>query len=334
MEGSGELRRVIGFWGGTALIVGTVIGSGIFRTPASIAKVSQDPFLIMVLWVAVGGLTLCGALCLAELGTLLPRTGGTYVYLRAAYGDAAAFVFGWLYLVAAIPSGLGALGIFFGELVLGLFGFDPESAPRWGIRGVAIGTIVFLSAVNVLGAKFGATVQKVFTVIKVAALLGVIAVAFAFSGRMPATAVVTPEQTGILGLAAALAYVLFTYNGWVYIGMVAGEIVDPERKLKRILVVSTLTLAALYVTANFAYFAAMPVESMPGKKVVAQEIVTAALGPVAGVVLATCIMASVFGAMNGGILTKSRVAYALARDGLSFSILGRCHPHCHTLALN
>src|ERR1041384_5093847 len=116
----GELRRVIGFWGGTALIVGITIGAGIFRKPYSLAQSIHDPWIIMGLWIAFGVISICGALALAELASMMPRTGGAYVYLRAAYGDSSAFVFGWIYLLVTAPAGIGALATFFAELLLGL----------------------------------------------------------------------------------------------------------------------------------------------------------------------------------------------------------------------
>lgn len=325
--GTGEvdgLRRVIGFWGGTAIVVGTVIGGGIFRTPASIASALPDPRWVLALWLGFGVVTLCGALTLAELASLLPRTGGTYVYLRAAYGDAAAFVFGWLYLLAATPSGMGALSVFFGELVLQLAGRRPDEAPPGFVPAVAIGTILLLSASNIAGVRFGAAVQKTFTVIKVSALLAIIAAAFALGKGDAGHYTQAAGEAGLAPLAAAAAFVMFTYNGWVYIGLVAGELDAPEKRLKRIIFAGTATVIALYLGANAAYFYMMPVGAMP-EKVVAREVMAGIFGPAGGTLILAAIMASVFGALNGVILTKTRVPYALSRDGLGFSFIGRAH---------
>src|SRR5947207_2347844 len=214
-----ELRRSIGFWSGVALIVGTMIGGGIFRTPASIAGVLRDPRLILLLWVFFGVVSICGALTLSELATMLPQTGGTYVYLRAAYGDSAAFVFGWLYMLAAIPSGMAALAVFLGELLLG---------PSAWIPAAAAGAIVGLSAVNILGVRLGAAIQNVFAVTKVAALAAMIALAFASGKGDPGRWLLAPEESGgWRGIAAAAQSILFTYNGWVYVSLAAGEILEP-----------------------------------------------------------------------------------------------------------
>jgi amino acid transporter len=323
---SGELRRDLGFWGGLSVVVGTVIGGGIFRTPATIASVLPDPLLILALWAVVGAITLCGALSLAELASLLPKTGGTYVYLRAAYGDAAAFAFGWLYLLAAIPSGFAALAAFFGELVLRACGRDPAAAPGL-VTAVAAGAVVVLSAANVLGVRFGAVVQKVFAGIKVAALLGIIA-ACLLSGQADPARLSGGEFT-FRGLASAVAFVMFTYNGWVYVSLVAGEVESAETRMKRILIAGTLTVIGLYLGANLSYLLVVPVAEMPGT-VVAREALIRTAGPWAGTLVMACIGASVFGALNGIVLSKARVPYALARDGLSFAFLGRCHPRFAT----
>ncbi|HLF95184.1 MAG TPA: amino acid permease [Planctomycetota bacterium] len=313
-----DLRRSIGSWSGTGLIVGTMIGGGIFRTPGSIASVLPDARLILALWVFFGIVTICGALTLAELATMLPQTGGTYVYLRAAYGDGSAFVFGWLYMLAAIPSGMAALAVFFGEMVLG-----PGTR---GVPWVAIGTIVFLSTANVVGVRLGAAIQNTLAAVKVSALAVMIAWSFASGSADPSRWTAAPsKEAGWLGLAAAAQSVMFTYNGWVYVSLVAGELLDAERRLTRIILAGTGTVIGIYLLANLAYLAMMPVSAMPGT-VVGQEVMGLLGGETGRRVMGACIMASVLGALNGLTLTKARVAYALGRDGLSFSFLGRAHP--------
>lgn len=325
MPSTPEVRPSIGFWSGVALLTGTMIGGGIFRTPASIAAVLPNPVVILGLWVFFGVVCLCGALTLAELATMLPKTGGMYVYLRAAFGDGAAFVFGWLYLVAAIPSGMAALAVFLGELGLGMAGLTSADYP-WGIPLIAIAAVVALSAANIVGVRLGASIQNVFAVIKVGALLTVaIATLFSGAGDVSRWVVASAPIEGGGGWAAAVKSVLFTYNGWVYIGFMAGELKDPERNLTRIIFVGTGTTIGLYLSANLAYLYLIPLAAMPGT-VVAKEAVRVLAGPLAASVMGACILASVFGSLNGVIMTKARVAYALGRDGLSFSWLGRAHP--------
>ena len=328
-----DLKRTIGFWGGTAIVVGCVIGSGIFRTPSSIAHVLQDPPLIIALWIGAGLLCLCGALTLAELGTMMPKTGGTYVFLRAAYGDAAAFTFGWLYIVAAIPSGLAALAAFFGELILHLYGIEQAAQSGVVIQIIASAMLIVLSLINIRGVELGTFVQTSFTVIKTIAVALVIFVAFILlKGQInnfaPVEGGVT-QNGGFYGLAAAVAFVFWTYNGWVYIGYVAGELENPEKRIKPILITGVLIIMSLYVLANLAYLYIYPIKTMTSK-MVAQDLVSLAFGPAGGFIVSLAIIMSVFGATNGTILTNSRVAYAMSRDSLTFSFLGHVNPRWAT----
>src|SRR5262245_20027871 len=173
-----DLQRVIGFWGGLALIIGITIGGGIFRKPYTLARDVGEPSTILGLWVVFGVISLCGALALAELSSMLPSTGGVYVFLRKAYGDAAAFVFGWLYLLVTTPATIGALSTFFAELLLGLMGQPPTPEHPWRVPIVAALTIFVLTIVNFLGARLGSAVQTFFTVVKVAALVLLMAASF------------------------------------------------------------------------------------------------------------------------------------------------------------
>lgn len=323
-----ELPRSIGFWSGTALVVGTMIGSGIFRTPASIATVMHDPRLIVGLWIFFGAVSLCGALTIAELATMLPETGGTYVYLRAAYGDAVAFVFGWLYLLVAIPSGVGAAAVFFSELVFSTAGV-PLATASTGVPLVAVAAITFVSGVNIVGVRLGTALHNVLTVVKVAILAALIAGAWLFGQGDVARWWTVPATAGGNDFAAATKSVLYTYTGWVYVSLVAGEIRDPRRGLKGILLAGTGLVVLLYVAANLAYLYLIPLPAMPGT-VVGREAMIAIAGPLGGTVVSACILASVFGGMNGIVLTKARVAYAQSRDGLSFAFLGRVHPRWAT----
>src|SRR5262245_9352215 len=169
-----DLRRVIGFAGGTALIVGITIGSGIFRTPPTIAGLVPNALVIIGLWTAFGVISICGALAVAELSSLLPQPGGVYVFLRAAYGDAAAVVFGWLYMLVTTPTAVASLAVVFAEFLLNLLG-----APLDGrVQVIAIGAILTLTFANVLGARVGAAVGEVTTLIKVTALAAIILGAF------------------------------------------------------------------------------------------------------------------------------------------------------------
>ncbi len=323
------LRRVIGFWGGTALIVGITIGSGVFRKPYTLARDVQDPIAILALWAAFGVVSLCGALALAELAAMLPRTGGVYVYLRAAYGDGAAFVVGWLYLLVSTPATLGALSTFFAELLTGLLGSDPRTRPEWLVPVVAGATIATLSLANLLGARLGSAIQGALTVIKVSAIVAMVLTVFLLA---PGTfGHIAPSAGGASNLGSGAASVIWAYDGWVAVSMIAGEIVAPEKKMKGIIVAGMLIIVALYLGANVAYFYAMPVEAMAQEVGgIPQRLMGDLLGPWGRAGIGVAILCSVFGALNGNILSKPRVSYALSRDGLTFQFLGRPHPRWAT----
>ena len=315
-----DLRRVIGLAGGTALIVGITIGSGIFRTPPTIATLVPNPLVIMGLWTAFGVISICGALAIAELSTLLPRAGGTYVYLREAYGDAAAFVFGWLYVLVTTPTAVASLATVFAEFLLNVLGI---SAGVGTVQAVAIAAIVVLTLANILGARVGAAVSEVTTLVKVAALAVIILSAFLLGhGSLSHFAGGGGVQRG--GLARAVAAVIWSYDGWVAVSMIAGEVVAPERLMKRIIIAGMVVIVTLYVGANLAYLYIMPVNVMAQQKeAIARTVMTSVAGPSGGIAIMIAIMISIFGALNGNLLAKPRVAYAMARDGLIFSFLGR-----------
>src|SRR5690348_3221337 len=325
--GANDLRRVIGLTGGIALIVGITIGSGIFRTPPSIARLVPNPLAIMALWTAFGLISICGALAVAELSTLLPKAGGVYVFLREAYGDAAAFVFGWLYVLVTTPAAVASLATVFAEFLLNLLGVSPNTLD---VQLIAIAAIAALTIANLLGARVGTGVSEVTTLVKVVALAAIILGAFLLGdGHLSHLTEGGAVQGG--GLARAVAAVIWTYDGWIAVSMIAGEVVAPERLMKRIIIVGMLVIVTLYVGANLAYLYMMPVGVMAQQKeAIARTVITAIAGPAGGVFIMLAIMTSVYGALNGNLLAKPRVPYAMARDGLIFSFLGKTHPRWAT----
>ena len=317
---SHDLRRVIGFAGGVALIVGITIGGGIFRKPPTIAGLVPNPLVIMGLWTAFGLISICGALAVAELSSMLPRAGGVYVFLREAYGDAAAFVFGWLYVLVTTPTAVAALATVFAEFLLNLLGRPVDGST---VQMIAIAAIVTLTFANVLGARVGAAVSEVTTLVKVIALVAIILGAFLLGNGSVSNFTDGGSVKGS-GLARAVASVIWTYDGWIAVSMIAGEVVAPERLMKRIIIAGMLIIVTLYIGANLAYLYMMPVPVMAlQKEAIARTVMTEIAGPAAGAVILLAIMTSVFGALNGNLLAKPRVAYAMARDGLIFSFLGK-----------
>ncbi|HKW40683.1 MAG TPA: amino acid permease [Gemmatimonadales bacterium] len=321
-----DLRRVIGLAGGIALIVGITIGGGIFRKPATIAALVPNPLVIIGLWAAFGLISVCGALAVAELSSLLPQAGGVYVFLREAYGDAAAFVFGWLYVLVTTPTAVAALSVVFAEFLLNVLGVPADAR----VQMIAITAIIILTYANVLGARVGAAVSEATTLVKVIALAAIILGAFLLSKGSLSHLTEGGTVQGS-GLARAVASVIWTYDGWIAVSMIAGEVVAPERLMKRIIVIGMLVIVTLYVGANLAYLYVMPVSVMAQQKeAIARTVMTTIAGPAAGTVIMLAIMTSIFGALNGNLLAKPRVAYAMARDGLIFSFLGDSHPRWST----
>jgi basic amino acid/polyamine antiporter, APA family len=317
-----DLRRVIGFSSGTALIVGITIGSGIFRTPPTIAGLVPSAPIIMALWVAFGLISICGALTVAELSSMLPRTGGVYVFLREAYGDAAAFVFGWIQVLVTTPATMAALATVFAEFLLNLLRVPSNG---WNVQAIGIAAIVTLTFANVLGARVGAAVSEATTLVKVMALAAIILGAFLI-GDGSAANLFEGEAVRGDGLARAVASVIWTYDGWIAVSMIAGEVIAPERLMKRIIIVGMLTIVVLYVGANLAYLYMMPIGLLSQQKeAVARTVMESIAGPAGGIAIILAVMVSVFGALNGNCLARPRVAYAMARDGLTFSFLGKVH---------
>lgn len=322
----GDLRRVIGFWGGTALIVGITIGSGIFRKPYTLAGLVPSPMLILGLWTAFGIISICGALAIAELSSMMPKTGGVYVYLRAAYGDSAAFVYGWIYLLVATPATVGALATFFAELFAGVFGISMSYIPL-----IASVTLAALAVANLMGAHFGAWIGNLFTAIKVGALLMLAVVSFFLvHGSFSHLAAPAGAQVSGAKLGQAVASVIWAYDGWVAVSMITGEVVAAEKLMKRIIIAGMLTIVGLYLVANVGYFHAMSLDDMAAASGGVPQAIMHKVTGMGGVVIGACIMCSVFGALNGNVMTKPRVSYALSRDGLTFAFLGRAHPRWAT----
>ena len=321
-----DLRRVIGLGGGIALIVGITIGSGIFRTPPTIAGLVPNPLVIMGLWTAFGLISICGALAVAELTSLLPQAGGVYVFLREAYGDAAAFVFGWLYVLITTPTTVAALSVVFAEFLLNLLGLAVDAK----VQLIAIASIVVLTGANILGARVGTAVSGVTTIVKCTALAAIILGAFLL-GRGSVSHITEGGAVSSSGLARAVAAVIWTYDGWVAVSMIAGEVVAPERLMKRIIIIGMLAIVTLYIGANLAYLFMMPVGVMAQQQeAFALTVMTAFGGPAGGTLIMLAIMTSILGALNGNLLAKPRVAYAMGRDGLTFAFLGKVHPRWST----
>jgi amino acid transporter len=318
------LVRALGFPEATAVVVGTVIGTGIFLKPRAIAEVLDSPGLILAIWVVGGALSLLGALSYAELGAMFPHAGGEYVFMREAYGRFGGFLWAWTYFVCAKIGSIAALAAGF---AIYLRAFVPLAG--FAEQGVAIAAIAAVTLVNYWGVAAGGRLQAFLTVLKVASIVGLVALAFASpAGSWAHLQPLAPRTaTGLVGaIGLALVAVLWAYDGWNDLVMVSGEIRDPQRNIFRSMFWGMAVIVVLYLAANVAYHYAIPVAEMPGHARVAEAAVAGVLGARGATVISAVILVSILGALNGSILSGARIPYAAAVDGEFPRVLAGVHP--------
>lgn len=322
-----------------AVVVGNVIGSGIYAKPGGIARDAGDFRLIFCAWVAGGIICLMGSLCMAELGAMLPKAGGLYVYLREAYGRPIAFLYGWTDFLFSRPASIGALTVIFVGTLCRLAGW---SADPWSQLAIEVVIVIALAWINILGVIWGGRVQGITTVAKAGFLAGVALLPFimAWLGSVPLEPVnlastVTPEKaTRSTQFATALLGVLWAYNGWEALGSVAEEIREPQRNIPRALIGGLGILILLYVGANVAYHIALPMEQIAKSGEHAAEIMCGRLlGAPGNTLMAVGLLLSTFSGINSNTLLGPRISFAMGRDGVFFHRLGRVHPAYRTPAM-
>lgn len=327
MRDAERLPRRLGLLSAVAVLVGSTIGSGIFRVPSTVAADVGSLGAMALIWLLGAVVALFGALTLAELAAIFPRSGGIYVFLREAYGPLPAFLFGWTELLVIRPSALGAIAMIFASYSASLFGL-PDSSVRW----LAVTAITLLAVANVRSVAWASAIVNVTTAAKIAALAGVALLAFAFGDRTHGALVqavsFTPKSWN--GFGVALIAVLWAYDGWADLTFVAGEVKDPERTMPRALVVGTLLVVALYLLVNLAYLYVLPVDRMAASRLVAADAATTIFGSPGGSVISALVMLSAFGALTGSTLTGPRILYAMAEDGLFFRPIAWVHPRYRT----
>jgi APA family basic amino acid/polyamine antiporter len=341
-----ELRRALGAWATTAIVIGTAIGSGIFLVPTDMVKAVGSFEMVTIVWIFGGILTLFGALTYAELSAALPGAGGEYVYLNAAYGPFFGFIYGWTQTWVAKAASIATLATafytyladFLPVLTHVLYRIDVPIGPHGGpleIRygqAVAIGVILFLAGVNYLGVKVGGTVQVAVTILKIA-LIGAVIVIGLLSGMGNSAnfqTTVPPQPGGIEGFFVALVAALWAYDGWNNAGMLGSEIERPQKNLPRALIIGTSCMMAIYLLTNLTYFYVLSSSEVAGSERVAADAMRRVLGQPGGAMVSIAAMISIFAALNGSILSGSRIPYAMARDGLFFQPLSRVHPQFRT----
>ena len=322
-----ELPRVLGLWDVVSIVIGGVIGSGIFLVPADIARGVGAPLLIFAVWIVGGLLSYFGALSFAEMGGAMPKAGGMYNFLREAYGPLLAFLFGWTLFLVIDSGAIATLTVAFASNYLPYF---VKISPL-GQKLVAAAFILFLVVVNYVGVRWGANLQNFLTVIKFVALAAVCVIVFIFAKEASASNWVRPLPTGLStsmfgAFGVALVASLWAYKGWEGATYSAGEVKRPERNLPMGLLIGTMTCVIIYVVANMAYLYVFPASKIADSPRIASDVMNVVVGPVGASIISFIILFSIMGAANQTILCSPRVYFAMARDGLFFDKIAEAHP--------
>jgi APA family basic amino acid/polyamine antiporter len=328
------LERSLGLWSAVAVVIGSTIGSGIFRSPAGIADKLPGPLPLLAVWTAGGVFALCGALTLAEVASALPRTGGMYVFCRDGWGRLAGFLFGWGQFSMIRAASLGAIAITFAEYLFRVLGVNPQLPEHvQTVRLAAAAAIALTALFNILGVSLSAVVINLTVLAKYGGLVFIVLVAFALGLPQTGGHFTPALPAGSFTFAAfglALVSTLWAFDGWADLAYNAGEVKDPERNLPRALLGGTLLVVAIYLAANLAYLAVLPVEQIRVSKLVAADVAQRVLGPWGVAFVSVTVMVSTFGTLNTVLFTSPRVFFAMADDRLFFRPVARVHPRFGT----
>lgn len=341
-QGSSQLLRKMNLLDSTFLVIGAIIGSGIFMTTGFIAEYLPSPFMILIVWLLGGFFAMSGALAFAELGAMYPRAGGQYIYLREAYGPWAGFLFGWGFFWVIECGGVAALAVGFAEyfgyfvpalstktylLKFHLLGFDYSLSAG---QLIAAASILFLSAINYIGIKSGIVVQNIFTFLRIAAVAVFIVLGLTIgskAGVVSFEGLMTGDMSFSIKLfGLALIAVLWTYDGWYSINCAAGEIKNPGKNIPRSLILGTLSVTLIYFLMNIVYVSALPIERMKGVARIGELASTQLFGSTATFFISATIMISIFGCLSASILYGPRVFLAMAQDRCFFKSMRYIHP--------
>jgi APA family basic amino acid/polyamine antiporter len=318
-------QRSLRPWDAALVVVGGIIGGGIFLTPGVAAQRTQSGLTLLLIWVGAGVLTLIGALCYAELGARRPQAGGTYVYLREAFGPLAGFLFGWTMLLVIYSGSTAAVATIFASYTASLFGL-PKS---WSLP-MTVGALVFVTSINLFGIRLGARIQNLFTLLKLlaVAMLVVCGLFLAGAGHDQVLAV-DPALHGVGFMGAALP-VLFAYSGFTYLNNLAGEVRDPQRTLPRALILGMSMVIIAYILVNVAYLAVLGHDGLAASNAPAADVMQRVLGPVGAKLIALGVAISTLGFCNITLVAGARVLQVMGEDGLFFRATARLHPRYRT----
>ena len=338
-----ELSRDLGVSHASAVVVGTIIGSGIFLVPAEMMQAVGSAKLVYLAWVVGGMLSFAGALTYAELGAMKPQAGGEYVYVRDAYGPLGGFLYAWTWFVIAKPASIatvvtGLVRILGTFPIFSFFSVNVISAPfavTWG-QMFAIAAAILISLLNYLGVKKAGEFQLVFTLLKVAIILGIVVVCFSGIGNVPGrgwsnfAGTFAGAKGGVAGFMAALVAALWAYDGWNDLNMVAGEVKHPERNIPIALIAGVATVGVLYVLVNAGVQYVLPAGAIAASPRPASDAVALVMGRMGASIVSAGMAISMLVTLNGTIMSGARVPFAVARDGYFFRALAQVHPRFHT----
>jgi APA family basic amino acid/polyamine antiporter len=321
-----QLKRRIGLRTATALVVGEVIAVGIFLTPAGMAKSLGSPLWLLLVWLAMGAMALCGALCYGELAARFPEAGGGYVYLREAYGRPVAFLYGWMALLVMDPGLTAALAVGMASYAGYILSLSPLA-----IKAVAIGSILVLAAINIGGVQFGGGLLRGLTVLKLGLLLGLLLWGFGF--RLGNWANFTPfvaqrphSAPLMFGLAGASVAAFFSFGGWWDVTKLAGEVRDPAHTLPRALIYGVVIVTLVYILTSAVFLYLIPLEAVTSSETFAAQAGEVLFGKAGAQVFSAIVVVAVLGSLAAIIMSAPRVYFAMARDGLFISAAATIHP--------
>jgi len=320
-----KLKRVLSLLDATMINAGGIIGSGIFMVPAAVAMFTGSASLFFMVWIAGGIVSLFGALSVAELGAAMPRAGGQYVYLSEAYGPVWGYLYGWSAVAVINTASIAAVGVAFSEYLRFFFPITDVS-----IKGIAVATIVLLTIINILDVKSGARFQNLFTISKLGAIFVIIILGLVMEGGSNQN--LSPffsdqsftELVGPLGLA--MVSVLWTFDGWIFITYVAGEVKNPGRNIPLSLIFCMLIVVTIYLLLNYVLIYTLGFTGMNGSDLVVSDAASVFLGNKGAAIVTLIILISLIGANNGFVLTSARINYAMAKDKLFFYQASQIHP--------
>ena len=349
-------RQVIGYSAAVSIIVGSVIGSGIFMKPATMAGQLASPVWLIAVWIIGGIISLIGALIFSEIGAMIPKTGGLFTYFRYMYGDFVAFLYGWSAFTVINTASVAAISFVcaaYANYFLHLPSFPQATEisfvihipflgnlyplANFGVKILAITLVLIMTALNYVSVKGSSVVQVLSTVIKVVVIGAMIAGIF-LSGKGTVENFIMPSSHPrhgwllIGGIVGAMTSAFMSYDGWINITFVGGEIKNPQRNIPRSLLSGVLLCIVIYVALNMAYLYVLPIDKVAASSLVASDAIEQALGKSGGAIIAGMIVICCFGAVNGNGMSEARVTYAMAKDNLFFSWAGKEHPRFHTPA--